>query len=221
MPLFFQKNINSTTKLAIWKIEESEAFFLSYVPLQTDITHPHKRLQHLAGRYLLRFLFPDFPQDEILIASTRKPFLPNEQYHFSISHCGDYAAAIVSSNQHVGIDIEIQRPTVAKVAHKFLNNQEKLMVDSWQLTESTIPHDFLLTTHYSLLTTIWCAKEAIFKWWGKGEVDFRQMIQLDGFTGNNDGEIIAKFIKNEQIFPLQLHYQIFSNLCLVWVLTDK
>ena len=65
MALFYQHNINETTKLAIWKIEEEAYFFLEQVPLQREITHPHKRLQHLAGRYLLRFLFPDFPFDEI------------------------------------------------------------------------------------------------------------------------------------------------------------
>ena len=47
-----------------------------------------KRLQHLAGRYLLYALFDDFPLEEIVIADTRKPFLENEKYHFSISHCG-------------------------------------------------------------------------------------------------------------------------------------
>jgi hypothetical protein len=58
MPLFYQQHINQSTRLAIWKIEESESFFAETVPLKRDITHPHKRLQHLAGRYLLRFLFP-------------------------------------------------------------------------------------------------------------------------------------------------------------------
>jgi len=93
LALFYQHNINDTTKLAIWKIEEDAYFFLEHVPLQREITHPHKRLQHLAGRYLLRLLFPDFPFEEILIADTKKPYLPHEQYHFSISHCGNYAAA--------------------------------------------------------------------------------------------------------------------------------
>src|SRR5688572_33506351 len=84
MPLFYQQAVDSETKLAIWKIEEEEQFFLDHVPLQREITHPHKRLQHLAGRYLLQFLFPDFPIRLIQIADTRKPFLEDEAYHFSI-----------------------------------------------------------------------------------------------------------------------------------------
>ena len=125
MPLFFQHIINETTRLGIWKIDEPELFFLEQVPLQRAITHPHKRLQHLAGRYLLKYFFPDFPYHEIAIADTRKPYLPYEQYHFSISHCGDYAAAIISSTHRVGIDIEIPSEKVERIKHKFLSGATK------------------------------------------------------------------------------------------------
>ena len=73
MPIFFQHQINETTRLGIWKIEETEEFFKRNVPQHRDVTHPHKRLQHLAGRFLLQFLFPDFPYELIKIADTRKP----------------------------------------------------------------------------------------------------------------------------------------------------
>ncbi|HEV8081101.1 MAG TPA: 4-phosphopantetheinyl transferase, partial [Chitinophagaceae bacterium] len=91
MPVLYE-HINDFAKIAIWHIAEEKKFFLQKVPLQREITHPHKQLQHLAGRYLLQHLYPDFPYHLIEIADTRKPFLPDEEYHFSISHCGDYAA---------------------------------------------------------------------------------------------------------------------------------
>ena len=75
MALFFQQNINQSSKLAIWKIEEPELFYTELVTMISIISHPHKRLQHLAGRYLLPFLFADFPHNAIEIAETRKPFL--------------------------------------------------------------------------------------------------------------------------------------------------
>src|SRR4249920_4111949 len=127
MPIFFQQEVNDNTRLGIWKIEETEEFFKNNVPQHRDVTHPHKRLQHLAGRFLLQFLFPDFPYELIKIADTRKPYLPNEQYHFSISHCGDYAAAIVSSDQRVGVDIEITSEKAEKIKDKFLTQNEQLM----------------------------------------------------------------------------------------------
>ena len=55
MPLVYQQNINAVTKMGVWHITETEDFFAS-VPLQKEITHPNKRLQHLAGRFLLKAL---------------------------------------------------------------------------------------------------------------------------------------------------------------------
>jgi len=59
VPIFFQQQVNDSTRLGIWKIEETEEFFKANVPQHRDVTHPHKRLQHLAGRFLLQYLFPD------------------------------------------------------------------------------------------------------------------------------------------------------------------
>ncbi|MES2004080.1 MAG: 4'-phosphopantetheinyl transferase superfamily protein [Bacteroidota bacterium] len=206
MPLFYQQDINLTTKLAVWKIAEEEAFFLDAVPIKRDITHPHKRLQHLAGRYLLPFLFPDFPHEEIEIADTRKPFLPDEQYHFSISHCGEYAAAIVSSTSRVGIDIENITPRVERIKHKFLHPDELDFVHSFP-PEQQIP----------LLTLLWSAKEAMFKWWGRGEVDFSEVLRLDHFIFSAKGVIPARFLKNELRVSLQLNYVMRDGLSLAWV----
>ncbi|HVZ96535.1 MAG TPA: hypothetical protein VG847_06655, partial [Chitinophagaceae bacterium] len=89
MPLFYQHNINGNTRLAVWHIDEDENFFLGKVHLQKKISHPHKRLQHLAGRYLLQLLDPEFPLHSIAIADSNKPWLADASFHFSISHCGD------------------------------------------------------------------------------------------------------------------------------------
>ena len=289
MALFYQHNINETTKLAIWKIEEEAYFFLEQVPLQREITHPHKRLQHLAGRYLLRFLFPDFPFDEILIADTHKPYLPEEQYHFSISHCGNYAAAIVSSTQRVGIDIEIPTPKVLRITHKYLHTDElnifkiqdpsnkiqetrdkeqetrdkeqgtrdkeqetrdknqgtsdkgqgtrnkdqdsiskeqvtSIKVQGIQLPTPDLPTgqagSGLTTPDYELPTLLWSAKEAMFKWWGWGEVDFSEMLRIKHFELKEKGIIQSRFIRQSMNVPLELHYQIMPDLCLVWLSTE-
>ncbi|HUR10411.1 MAG TPA: hypothetical protein VM012_03540, partial [Flavitalea sp.] len=118
MGLFYQHNINDSTRLAVWQIQEHDDYFLGHVPLNREVTHPYKRLQHLAGRYLLPRLFDDFPLKSILIADTRKPYLKDEQYHFSISHCGNFAAAIVSNKERVGIDIELITSRILMIAPK-------------------------------------------------------------------------------------------------------
>ena len=212
MPIFYQQDIDESTRMAIWKIEEQEDFFLQHVPLQREITHPHKRLQHLAGRYLLQYLFPDFPINLIKIADTRKPFLEDEAYHFSISHCSNYAAAIVSNWQRVGVDIEVATNKVEKIKHKFLNEDEMKMVNG----ESTTPANSSNGEAINQLTLLWCCKEAVFKWWSYGNVDFSEMIKVEPFLLEKKGVIEAAFIA-ETTHSLQLHYQLFEELCLAWV----
>jgi 4'-phosphopantetheinyl transferase len=219
VPVFFQQQINDTTRLGIWKIEETEEFFLSNVPLQREVTHPHKRLQHLAGRFLLQFLFPDFPYELIRIADTRKPYLPGEQYHFSISHCGDYAAAIVSSNKRVGIDIEMPTPRIHIIAKKFLSESEKkyktenkLFLERWGTTEKA---------ETEFLTFLWSAKESIYKWYGKGQVDFSEHISLDGdISLHKDDSLEMPFVfSKNRAEELTIHGKLIENLTLAWVIT--
>lgn len=209
MPLVYQHTINSTTKTGLWRIEEEENFFLEKVPLKRDVSHPHKRLQHLAGRYLLPALFEDFPLSEILIADTRKPFLPDEQYHFSISHCGQYAAAIVSSTQRVGVDIESPSDKILRISHKFLRPEEKMLLDE-QMSSSQL---------LQLATLLWSTKESMFKWYGEGGVDFRQHLHIQNIEGNDEeGKLICQFQKNDPI-SLMVQYRFFEDLVMSWVVS--
>ncbi len=223
MPLFYQHTINQTTKLGIWYIQEDENFFLQKVPLQQTITHPHKRLQHLAGRYLLQYLFPDFPYAEILIADTRKPYLQNEQYHFSISHCGKYAAAIVSATQRVGIDIEIPSEKVARIAHKFINVNEqqlitKISISGLQFPVNSSTPQQLQTENYKLQTILWSAKETIFKWYSSGGVDFKEHMQLNGIIQKQNDSLLLPFIfKKDSSVQLNITSKIFDALVLSWL----
>jgi phosphopantetheinyl transferase len=205
MPIFFQHRVSETTRLGIWKIEESEDFFKGNVPQHRDVTHPHKRLQHLAGRFLLQFLFPDFPYQLIQIADTRKPFLPEEQYHFSISHCGDYAAAIVSKESRVGIDIEIPVEKIIRIRDKFLSGDEK---KKWAV-EGPAPDA-------RTITLLWSCKESVFKWYGDGGVDFSEQIQLN--RQDDEKKVVDCFFSKDQSH-LSIQYNLFDHLVLAWVVS--
>ena len=207
MPLFYSQTIDECTRLGIWHITEEEAFFLEKVPLSRQFTHSHKRLQHLAGRYLLQHLFPDFPLSLIQIADTRKPYLPEESHHFSISHCGDYAAAIVSTERRVGIDIELPTERILTIMPKFLNARER---------SECVPHNTTLLVETA--TTLWSAKEAMFKWYGLGGIDFRQHLHVESieFHGPDTGIIQALFNKDAEVL-LHLPFRWWPTLVMSWV----
>ena len=237
MPLFYQKQINQYTKLAIWKIEETEDFFLQTVQLQQFITHPHKRLQHLAGRYLLKYLYSDFPNELILIASTKKPYLQNEAYHFSISHCGDYAAAIVSKKEKVGIDIEICTEKILKIANKFTSKDEIKNIKYILQSTNDDVQDYLINDNYQIqvnekqetrnkkqetvLTLIWSAKESMFKWYGLGNVDFKKMLEIKAAIVKAEEQDFLKAIiyLPAQKIDLNINYKIFKSMILTYVST--
>ncbi len=203
MPLVYQQNINDSTKLAVWHILESEEFLLNTVPLTQLIHHPHKRLQHLAGRFILQHLDADFPLNDILISATNKPYLPSGFLHFSISHCGDYAAAIISKKTRAGIGVEIPKHKIISIRKKFMNEEEYLLTD--QLSEQL------------LATIIWSAKEAVFKWYGTGSVDFKKHIRIQSLTKLNDQYVLqVLFLKNEHTF-LKVQTFFHEDLCITWL----
>jgi 4'-phosphopantetheinyl transferase EntD len=202
LPIFFSHSIDQHSRLAIWHITEPEDFFLEKVPLSRSITHPHKRLQHLAGRYLLQYLFPDLPIHLIQIADTRKPYLASESHHFSISHCGDYAAAIVSTSSRVGVDIEHHSERIRRIQHKFLNDHEL------QLEEKL--GEFFPTI-------IWSAKESMFKWYSLGEVDFQEHLQIREVIETNGQLVLFSDLPKMGVVRLDLQLRCFGQLICTWV----
>lgn len=229
MPIFFEQEINANTKIAIWKIEEEESFFLNSIMPQRHVTHPHKKLQHLAGRYLLKHLFPHFPVELIQIADTRKPFLQDEAYHFSISHCGNFAAAIVSNTNRVGVDIEIPTPKVERIKHKFLSQEEirdvnkQLTIRKTQLATSSWPDAFESDKEMisiEQLTLLWSCKEAVYKWAGVGEIDFKGHMPLKKIKQISEDTCLAEIcFQKKEVTPLTLHCRLFDGLVLSYVVT--
>ncbi|WP_160715643.1 4'-phosphopantetheinyl transferase family protein [Chitinophaga solisilvae] len=202
MPLIRTIQIEPETRLGVWRIEEEEDFFRQRVNISPEIHHPHKRLQHFAGRYMLVTLFPEFPIEKIKVTNSRKPVLMCDSYHFSISHCGDYVAAIVSTRAAVGIDIEQVKEKIEKVSRKFLSAEERMFIDP----QHALPHK----------TICWSAKEAMFKWYGLGSVDFKENMRLHPFNYQTAGFITADFVKQDSNTRLYLQYIMENELCLAW-----
>ncbi len=236
MPLVYQQNINAVTKIGVWHIAEPENFFLKQVPVQREITHWHKRLQHLAGRLLLTELFPGFPVELIQVADTRKPFLADEPFHFSISHCGDYAAAIVSREYRVGVDVELVSKKIEQVQYKFLGEEEwvvgsgqwavgsgQLAVGSGQLAvgsgQLAVGSGQWAVGSGQWATLGWCVKESVYKWWGSGAIDFKKDIVIKNIAGDAGQGIVQCCFKNET--ELNVHFLHFNDNYLTWVLTDR
>lgn len=210
MPLIYQHSINSNTRLGVWHITEQENFFLSNALQVPSSMHPQRRLQYLAARYLLAELFPDFPLHAIAVSDAGKPHLPDGRFEFSISHTANYAAAIVSTEQKVGIDAEIPAPRIFKVQHKFMHPEELVLI---------VPFENILPLQ-TLLTLCWSAKEALFKWYGLGQVDFKQHLRLVQIEGDAEqGKISGEVVKSA-LGEVPICYALLDGLVLSWAATN-
>ncbi len=161
MPLLFTKK-EPHYSMMIWHIKETEAFFASVLGFESDKKHPKRRLEHLAGRFLLRQLKADFPFEQMILSPEGKPELTDRSLRFSTSHSFPYAAAILSEHKSVGVDIQVYVEKIRNLQPKFLSEEEQV----------------LFRDQISGITLAWAAKEALFKYYGLGAVDFKADIPI-------------------------------------------
>lgn len=205
MPLIFQQDITNDSKVGLWDISENEYFFSKFVISDSDISHPLKRLQTMAGRNLLIELFPDLPLHLVEIAPTKKPFIPGDPFHFSISHCRNFAAAIVSRTARVGVDVELCGDKIIKIKNKFLTEIEQSILDEISKPEKL------------KLTICWSLKEAMFKWYGLGKIDFKKNLIIKSLQINNEDFTATCTFKKDIQENFTLEGKIFGDLCLAWI----
>jgi phosphopantetheinyl transferase len=210
MPLFYQQNINATTKMAIWAIEEPLAFFesklLGRVETRKTIMHPIKRTQHLAARHLLQELLPEEDLNCIEYAANGKPYFVNANIHFSISHCNGFAACVISEEGSAGIDIELIQDRILKVATKFLHTSELEKINTLQ-GEAQLKE----------ISFFWAAKEAMYKMYEKLGIDFSEHLRIEGLTNNKKGIMAGSILSEATALDVQIHYELREHF--VWAVS--
>lgn len=210
MPVVFRKSIGASTELGIWKIEESADQL--YRRLQLDereksvfdsFKNQHKRSLHwLGSRVLLRTMLNTDKYINLKIDEYRKPYLVNFPHHLSISHSYDYAAVMVSLGGPVGIDIEQISSKIGKIAGRFLLPSELEFIDPGARQEH--------------LYACWSAKEAIYKWHGKGGLAFFGGITLEPFKLEGEGRIRAAVLLNGGWGTVEVAYREFEGYMVAW-----
>ncbi|MFT4968473.1 MAG: 4'-phosphopantetheinyl transferase [Chitinophagales bacterium] len=193
---------NQDYHLLVWKITEDLSFFAKEVLFNKsemeeygNISHESRKLEWLAARFVQRQLC----KDALVKDTWGKPHLENEDGFVSIAHCHGYAAAIYSSKQAVGIDIEPIHDKVQRIAQKFLSASELSFINTAGQTEHLI--------------TCWSIKEAIYKWYGKRELSFKENIRIENFELNDDKTSVLFVRENEREIK-EVNFERIANLAL-------
>lgn len=212
MPLYKTINPNKNTQLLIWKITETEEALLQQVQMQPAMqlrfegmkSELHRRA-FLSVRMLLQEVgLTDF---DLYYNADGKPYLSNGK-NISITHSNQFSAIIIST-EAVGIDIELQREKIQRIADKFVTKECRYLNP-----ENTVEY-------IKKLTVIWGAKEAIFKIRNEKGISFKNNIEVDSFT-LNDTATTALLQMKELSVPFLIYFEEIENCILVYAFhTEK
>jgi 4'-phosphopantetheinyl transferase len=204
MPLYKLKNTGTESAWGIWKVEESaeELAFTAFEEAPEGIVHLTKRLEWLASRVLVRTLLEQngLPYSGIHKDEYGKPFLRELPHHISLSHAYPYVAVQVDKNKPVGIDIEQPTEKLLRIAPRVLSLEELDNAGS----------DIRKHCVY------WCAKEALYKVYGKRGLHFASQLLVEPFILEEKGDLKGKITVREEKLNVALSYEIESEFIVVY-----
>jgi len=207
MPLYKTINFSPTTQILVWKITESLAQLRNEVALNASNTlrfnamksELHQRAFLSVRKLLQEKGYTDF---DLEYDEFGKPHLKDGK-HISISHSHDFSTIIIS-DQKAGIDIELQREKIIKIADKFVNYEFEFLNKQNQ------------EEYIRKLTVIWGIKESIFKIRNEIGISFKEHIQVKPFQINEKlGSASLHFQNKTEDFSF--HFEEIENFTLVYV----
>jgi 4'-phosphopantetheinyl transferase len=190
---------------AVWRIDEPEELLAAQVPVADacpeEIQFPRKRLEWLAGRTLLKYLAVESGLDYQGVVKDEfgKPYLKGLDYQISISNSFPYVAAQIHPTQSVGIDLEQPRPKLFDVMKRVLTESE------W--------NDGANNLHK--LCVYWCAKEALYKIYGKRSLIFTEHILVKPFALGDGGRLEGTILEGTSARTLLLDYRVEQEYILI------
>lgn len=204
MPLYKIENTGTESGWAIWHIEESEQelAFMAFEQSPEELFSEQKRLEWLAGRVLIKTLlehhgltYSGLHKDEF-----GKPFLRDLRHHISLSHSYPFVAAQLHVSQAVGIDLEQPKQKLLAIASRVLSELE--LKDAGQ--------DLIKHCIY------WCAKEAMYKIYGKRGLHFSNQLNIEPYSRHQSGELHGIISADNFKQNVNLMYRIESDFVLVY-----
>ena len=206
MPLFKNFFFDPQTQILVWKITETYDQLFSEVVLNMknrERLNGMKSELHQRGFLSVRKLLQEagYNDLELYYDEFGKPHLKDDKY-ISITHSHEFSAIIIS-NRPVGIDVELHREKIIRIADKFITSEVKyLSIDD-------------INEYIQKLTVIWGAKEAIFKIQNEKGISFKDHIQVLPFE-LNEIKTTSKLNFGNLQKEFDIYYEAVENFGLVY-----
>jgi phosphopantetheinyl transferase len=172
MPLYKTINFSPTTQILVWEITETFEDLFGQVLLNDSnrirLSNMKSEL-HQRGFLSVRKLLQEagYNDFDLHYDESGKPHLKNGKF-ISITHSFHFSAIIIS-DQKVGIDIEMQRDKIIRIADKYVDYEFHFLKPE------------IIQQYIRKLTVIWGVKESIFKIRNEKGISFKDHIQVNPF----------------------------------------
>ena len=208
MPLIELKTFSPASRLGIWEttepletLEQEYAFAANEAAVYQSFAHPFRKVQWLSVRLLLAQLLPG---TRIVYDENGKPHPEGKSdVHLSVSHSASYIAVMIS-DRPCGVDIEIVREKIDRIAPRFLCEEELTAARRESVTER--------------LHVYWCVKEAVYKVSGKKNVSLRTDIFVSTPEETHSGKVIASLRNGDEWTENPVQYERFRDCMLAWTI---
>jgi 4'-phosphopantetheinyl transferase len=204
MPLHTITPLGPDALLGLWHLSDEPADLLApgpraeqYALLQPTGRDENRLQQWQAGRALAHALLQQLTPAPALLrndANGRPYFEQLPEYAVSLSHSGEWVAAVVASRGRAGTDIELVRPKAQKLASRFLSETERADAGDDQAKNSLY----------------WSAKETLYKLHSRRGLVFKEQIQLNPFGLREAGVLTGHLLTENFRSRHQIHYQLLA-----------
>jgi len=211
MSLYKIINHDIDTTIYIWKITETESILKEDIILQEKHQARLERMlseQHRKGFLSVRKLLKQagYEDRDLWYDDDGKPHLSDGKY-ISITHSYDFSAIIIST-KNVGIDLEMQREKIVRIANKFIGSEYEFLDEKNQYIE--------------YLGVIWGAKEALYKMCNSRSLSFKQDMHVQPFQlSDTTGKAMVECKEMHFECKFTFYFQSFENYNLVYALENE
>ena len=208
MPLYDKIRENPTITVYIWKIEESEndlAQGIELTPHCQNRLDGMKSEMHRRGFLSIRHLMAEagYEDKDLFYDNAGKPHLHDGKY-ISITHSHHFTGIIISDKDEVGIDIEMQRKIITRIAHKFTP------IEAYD-------HIMDINDLVRKYTIVWGCKESLYKIYATIGLSFLNHIYIKDFEFS-DKKIQGQINYEEDISYHELKYLEFEGFTCVYAI---
>lgn len=165
-----------------------------------DISNEKRKCEFLSIRKAIQTIYTE--EEYIAYSANGKPNLAISGHRISISHSKGLLGILIHPSLEVGIDLQHETPKISKIKNRFMSEKERKesTQENWQLL------------------TYWCAKEAMFKYYSKGNVVFSENLYLAPFKVEKSGQLLGEIHMPDMHTVLPLGYEIIEDTMVVYTL---